>query len=324
MSATEEQMSPSRITARLSVWLAALLFLLAAVVAVPVSATASAKALCVPQNRTGGNPTAAPFGMLPTIASPDWSKNLFVSNDPAHGISKFLGGQALTTLATAGASELPEALSSGAEEATNLLPGATTGVTDLADAKTATALSEDAVKTPTADAVTAKVPRPTGKATEADVASFEDEGGGQAQGSRAATGTTPSSSRVRAKLAANRAALAGTNLDRLVAAEKNAAENTNPLFRPGPYAGESVAARSPSQAFTDAERAEINRIGYDSGCHTCGTTDPGTVSGNFVPDHQPVSALNSTNLPQRLYPQCINCSREQGLAVARAIREAQR
>ena len=151
MSATEEQMSPSRITARLSVWLAALLFLLAAVVAVPVSATASAKALCVPQNRTGGNPTAAPFGMLPTIASPDWSKNLFVSNDPAHGISKFLGGQALTTLATAGASELPEALSSGAEEATNLLPGATTGVTGLADAKTATTLSEDAVKTPTAD-----------------------------------------------------------------------------------------------------------------------------------------------------------------------------
>ena len=116
MSATEEQMSPSRITARLYAWLAPLLFLLAAVVAVPVSATASAKALSVPQNRIGGNPTAAPFAMLPTIASPDWSKNLFVSNDPAHGISKFLGGQAVTTLATAGASELPEALSSGTEE----------------------------------------------------------------------------------------------------------------------------------------------------------------------------------------------------------------
>ncbi len=320
MVATEEQIFPSRITARLFAWLAALLLLLAAF----IGPTVSAKTLCVSHSRTGEHSATAPFGMLPTIASPDWSKNLFVSNDPAHGISKFLGGQAVTTLATAGASNLPEALSSGTEEATNLLPGATTGVTDLADAKTATALSEDAVKTPTADAVTAKVPRPTGKATEADVASFEDEGGGQAQGSRAATGTTPSSSRVRAKLAANRAALAGTNLDRLVAAEKNSAENTNPLFRPGPYAGESVAARSPSQAFTDAERAEINRIGYDSGCHTCGTTDPGTVSGNFVPDHQPVSALNSTNLPQRLYPQCINCSREQGLAVARAIREAQR
>ena len=116
MSATEEQMSPSRITARLYAWLAPLLFLFAALAAVPVSATASAKALCVPQNRIGGNPATAPFAMLPTIASPDWSKNLFVSNDPAHGISKFLGGQAVTTLATAGASELPEALSSGTEE----------------------------------------------------------------------------------------------------------------------------------------------------------------------------------------------------------------
>ena len=191
MSATEEQMSPSRITARLSVWLAALLFLLAAVVAVPVSATASAKALCVPQNRTGGNPTAAPFGMLPTIASPDWSKNLFVSNDPAHGISKFLGGQALTTLATAGASELPEALSSGTEEATNLLPGATTGVTGLADAKTATTLSEDAVKTPTANTVTAKVPSAAGKATQEELARFENEGGGQPQGQTVAKKPVP-------------------------------------------------------------------------------------------------------------------------------------
>ena len=151
MSATEEQMFPSGITARLFAWLAPLLLLLAAVAAVPVAATASAKALCVPQNCIGEHSAAAPFAMLPTIASPDWSKNLLVSNDPAHGISKFLGGQALTTLATAGASELPEALSSGTEEATNLLPGATTGVTGLADAKTATTLSEDAVKTPTAD-----------------------------------------------------------------------------------------------------------------------------------------------------------------------------
>jgi hypothetical protein len=206
MVATEEQIFPSRITDRLFVWLAALLFLFAALAAVPVSATASAKALRVPQNRIGEHSAAAPFGMLPTIASPDWSKNLFVSNDPAHGISKFLGGQAFTTLATAGASELPEALSSGTEEATNLLPGATTGVTDLADAKTATALSEDAVGTPTANTVTAKIPSAAGKATEEELARSEGEGGGQPQGqavarkaaeSRAAGGTTTAANRAR-------------------------------------------------------------------------------------------------------------------------------
>ncbi len=187
MSATEEQMFPSRITARLAAWLAPLLLSIAAI----IGPTVSARTLCVSHNRTGRNPTAAPFGMLPTIASPDWSKNLFVSNDPAHGISKFLGGQAFTTLATAGASELPSVLSSGTEEATSLLPGATTGVTDLAEAKTATTLSEDAVKTPTANTVTAKVPRPTGKATEEELAGFENEGGGQPQGQAVAKKPVP-------------------------------------------------------------------------------------------------------------------------------------
>jgi len=64
-------------------------------------------------------------------------------------------------------------------------------------------------------------------------------------------------------------------------------------------------------------------IGSDTGCHSCGATSPGTKSGNWVPDHQPVSALNSANAPQQLYPQCLSCSREQGLAVARALRNAQ-
>ena len=61
MSATEEQMFPSRITARLFAWLAPLLFLFAALAAVPVSATASAKALCVPQNRIGEHSAADAF-----------------------------------------------------------------------------------------------------------------------------------------------------------------------------------------------------------------------------------------------------------------------
>ncbi|NNM88462.1 MAG: hypothetical protein HKL95_08075 [Phycisphaerae bacterium] len=73
-----------------------------------------------------------------------------MANDPAHGVSKFLGGQAVSTLATAGASELPMLLSGAAKEAATILPEVTTDVTDLAGAKTATNLSEDAIQAPTA------------------------------------------------------------------------------------------------------------------------------------------------------------------------------
>lgn len=89
----------------------------------------------------------------------------------------------------------------------------------------------------------------------------------------------------------------------------------------GKFAGESIPARSAARDFTAAERADVNGIGAKTGCHTCGTTNPGTKSGNFVPDHQPPSALNAKGEPQRLYPQCINCSREQGLEIARQLRQ---
>ena len=83
-------------------------------------------------------------------------------------------------------------------------------------------------------------------------------------------------------------------------------------LEPGPHAGEGVPARGPGRDFTQDERDKVNQQGRDTGCHTCGTTDPGTKSGNFVPDHQPPSALNPANADQRLYPQCIGCSRTQG------------
>ncbi|MGH8051927.1 MAG: hypothetical protein ACREPB_14805, partial [Arenimonas sp.] len=89
----------------------------------------------------------------------------------------------------------------------------------------------------------------------------------------------------------------------------------------GPYAGESIAARSSAQVFTSAERAAINKIGTATGCHTCGTTKPGTKSGNFVPDHQPVSSLNKTKAPQKLYPHCLKCSKQQGLDTIKKNRE---
>jgi hypothetical protein len=81
---------------------------------------------------------------------------------------------------------------------------------------------------------------------------------------------------------------------------------------PGPFAGESIPARGPDRNFTTNERDQLNEIGSETGCHTCGTKEPGTTSGNFVADHQPPSALNSMGSPQRLYPQCLTCSLRQG------------
>jgi hypothetical protein len=63
---------------------------------------------------------------------------------------------------------------------------------------------------------------------------------------------------------------------------------------------------------TDEERNELNRIGSQSGCHTCGTFDPDTRLGNWVGDHQYPTALNPLGRPQRLYPQCATCSAIQG------------
>jgi hypothetical protein len=92
-------------------------------------------------------------------------------------------------------------------------------------------------------------------------------------------------------------------------------------LEPGPYAGESIPARGKGQTFTAAERAQINEIGAETGCHTCGTPEPGTKSGNFVPDHQPVSALVPDGTPQQLFPQCIGCSRTQGGTVGVILKQ---
>ena len=86
----------------------------------------------------------------------------------------------------------------------------------------------------------------------------------------------------------------------------------NDTLRSGPHAGESVPARGPDRDFTPGERDKINQIGVSSGCHTCGSTEAGTQSGNFIPDHQPANAINSTDGPQELYPHCLTCSRTQG------------
>lgn len=80
---------------------------------------------------------------------------------------------------------------------------------------------------------------------------------------------------------------------------------------PGPFAEESIPSRGPSRRFTAEERQEINRLGYTYGCHTCGTTEPGTRSRNFVPDHQMPNAFSPQG-GQRLFPHCRSCSDAQG------------
>lgn len=80
----------------------------------------------------------------------------------------------------------------------------------------------------------------------------------------------------------------------------------------GPFAQESIPARGPGRNFTASERREINRIGSLFGCHTCGTTEPGTKTGNFILDHQTPNALWLPGSSQRLYPQCLSCNHAQG------------
>ena len=91
-------------------------------------------------------------------------------------------------------------------------------------------------------------------------------------------------------------------------------------LEPGPYAGESISARSSARNFTRQETERVTQIGHGSGCHTCGTKNPGTISGDFVKDHQPVSSLNFDHQLQRLFPQCVSCSQQQGGA-ANALKQ---
>jgi hypothetical protein len=95
-------------------------------------------------------------------------------------------------------------------------------------------------------------------------------------------------------------------------AKARLAELASAGIGPGPFAGNSIPARGPGRNFFTAERAENNENGNESGCHTCGTKDPGTPLDNFVLDHQPPTALNLFGSAQRLYPQCLACSSRQG------------
>lgn len=79
----------------------------------------------------------------------------------------------------------------------------------------------------------------------------------------------------------------------------------------GPFARESIPARGAGR-LRESEQQQIDAIGRLFGCHTCGTTEPGTGSGRFIGDHQIPSALNVDGRSQRLFPHCLSCSLKQG------------
>jgi hypothetical protein len=104
-------------------------------------------------------------------------------------------------------------------------------------------------------------------------------------------------------------------------AEARIAEFQDKGLLPGRFAAEWVPARGPERSYTIEEREEVARIFAERGCNTCGTREAGTPSGNPVLDHHPPSALNSRQLPQRLYPQCLTCSLTQGGWVRSLMRQ---
>jgi hypothetical protein len=91
---------------------------------------------------------------------------------------------------------------------------------------------------------------------------------------------------------------------------------------PGPFARESISSRGPSRSLTEQERQELNRIGSKWGCHTCGTKNPGTESGNWYGDHQHPNAMSRFfRGEQRRFPHCRDCSNRQGGWLANWLRQ---
>ena len=116
----------------------------------------------------------------------------------------------------------------------------------------------------------------------------------------------------------------------LAVAAQQAFSEAGALQAARPAAAESGAAvpesipAGPSARPRAAQQSKINEMGDAHGCSTCGATSPGTKSGNWVGDHQPPTALNTTGGPQVYRPQCLQCSRQQGGQVAAAAKAAKK
>jgi RHS repeat-associated protein len=99
--------------------------------------------------------------------------------------------------------------------------------------------------------------------------------------------------------------------DRERAARTDAADGRDRSVGPGPHAREFIRA-GPGSRPNNTQQAQINRMGQIHGCHTCGTRNPGTKSGNFIGNHQPPTKLNSPRGQQHYLPHCKRCSAVQG------------
>lgn len=78
----------------------------------------------------------------------------------------------------------------------------------------------------------------------------------------------------------------------------------------------------PAQELSRDIQERINQNGRVHGCHTCGTKNPGTVSGNFIVDWQRPSVVNEPGQAQQWYPHCLECNRHQSVEVRAVRRDA--
>jgi hypothetical protein len=68
----------------------------------------------------------------------------------------------------------------------------------------------------------------------------------------------------------------------------------------------------PDVVLTNEELDEINVAGRERGCHRCGAKEPGTLSGNFVPEFHPPRIHGAASI---VIPTCLSCSRAAGTLV---------
>jgi RHS repeat-associated protein len=87
-------------------------------------------------------------------------------------------------------------------------------------------------------------------------------------------------------------------------------------LKPGPFAVESIPAHRGRP--TAPEQRTVNGLMTEHGCHTCGTKNPGTKSGNAIADHQPAQALGE---PEIFLPHCNTCKAIQGGQVLQELRK---
>lgn len=84
-----------------------------------------------------------------------------------------------------------------------------------------------------------------------------------------------------------------------------------PGIGPGAFARYGITS-GPGLRPSPTQQREIDALGREYGCHTCGTKEPGTLYGNFVGDHQDPTSLVSPGTRQILLPHCWRCARAQG------------